>query len=332
MKPTAAWIAPSTVRDPSDTTTTTHTKPSCATKFGVVVRRLLVHREQAAAEAGDAGRERERDDPRPGRVDADRRGRDLAAAQRVEERGRSCRRAPDHDERPDDREDDEQSTRNDFSLREVDRADAAAAASSIGVMPLPPLDPVELHHHAVEEQRERERRERQEDAAEPQRREREQRADRGRDAAAPRSIADEHRHAELVRELRGRERADAGERRLAQRDLARHAGDHGDRQEDDREDHGVLRADRSRRRWRGRRASRRSRAPTTTPKTRVISVSESLRSTRHERRRRRVDAGERVGRPPAGCAARARRPARGTARRTAATAAGSSRGCCSVGR
>ena len=38
-------------------------------------------------------------------------------------------------------------------------------------------------------------------------------------------------------ELRGGERADARERRLRERDLARHAGDHRDRQEDHRVDH-----------------------------------------------------------------------------------------------
>ena len=65
-KPTAAWIAPSTVREPSVTTSTTQTRPW----NGDEVRRrsstgLLVHREQPAAEAGDPGRERERDDARP---------------------------------------------------------------------------------------------------------------------------------------------------------------------------------------------------------------------------------------------------------------------------
>ena len=54
MKPTAAWIAPSTVRDPSDTTSTTHTKPELRDEDRAVARGLLAHRQQAAADAGDA--------------------------------------------------------------------------------------------------------------------------------------------------------------------------------------------------------------------------------------------------------------------------------------
>ena len=107
--------------------------------------------------------------------------------------------------------------------RDVERERAAA-------------DPAERHEDAVEHQRERERGEREVDAAEPQHRDREQRADdRGEHRA------DEHRRA-----APGRSHACTScavvnpptrrERRLAQRDLARHAGDHRDRQEDDGED------------------------------------------------------------------------------------------------
>ena len=55
-------------------------------------------------------------------------------------------------------------------------------------------------------------------------------------STAPISIVEQHRQAPLVHQLRGREPADRGERRLAQRDLAGHAGDHRDRQEDHAED------------------------------------------------------------------------------------------------
>ena len=63
-KPTAAWIAPSTVRAPSETTSTTQTRLWNGHEVGVVVDRALVHREQAAAEPAIPADSANTDDPR----------------------------------------------------------------------------------------------------------------------------------------------------------------------------------------------------------------------------------------------------------------------------
>ena len=129
MKPAAAWIAPSTVRDPSETTTTTQIKSELRDEEGSVARGLLPHRQQAAADSGQARGQGEGGDAPPRRVDADRRGRDLAAAQRVEEP--TGRTAPHpHHEQPGDREDHDAQHEERLLVREVDRADERPRASS----------------------------------------------------------------------------------------------------------------------------------------------------------------------------------------------------------
>ena len=92
-KPIAAWIAPSTVRDAErddehdpDETELGHEVGRCTLR-----RAARTIASSPPPSARDRGRQRERDDARAGAADADRRGRDLAAAQRVEVRGRSCR-------------------------------------------------------------------------------------------------------------------------------------------------------------------------------------------------------------------------------------------------
>ena len=81
--PSAAFNAPSTVRDPRVTTRTTQTIPRIES---VSARRrvLELHRQQPAAEPGDRGREREQHDAEAHGVDADRRRGRVAATQRGE--------------------------------------------------------------------------------------------------------------------------------------------------------------------------------------------------------------------------------------------------------
>ena len=156
-------------------------------------------------------------------------GRDLAPAERVEIAPGGALAHEDHEHRHDRRATPTQSRKNALSLaksmgpttgrgtRERDRAAA---------------HPVEGHEHALEHERERQGGEREVDPAEPQRGNRRAGRRRAAPSAAPSDERGEHRHVEAVDELRGGERADAGERRLAERHLAAHPGDDGDRQED----------------------------------------------------------------------------------------------------
>ena len=184
---------------------------------GGVVRLGVEHREQAAAEPGDAGRQRERDERAgtSGLMPIDARG-GLAPAQRVEEPSRSCPRRTRSTRVPAMRE----HRHTEAGRRRGRRAANSGRGTSSGTGPA--AHPVERHEDAVEHQRERERREREVDAAEPQGRDREQRAD-GRGEHRADDHRQQHRQAPLVHELRGREPADRRERRLAQRDLPGHA-------------------------------------------------------------------------------------------------------------
>ena len=97
-----------------------------------------------------------------------------------------------------------------------------------------------------------------------------------------------------VDELARANAADGRERRLHERDLARHAGDHDDRTEDDREDHRLCGDVTPARCWRGRRCSSRA-GRATTPTTCVARRELAAALAAIGGGRRRIDARERVG-------------------------------------
>ena len=232
-KPTAAWIAPS---DRAAAERHDEHDPEEALEVhevGVVVDGALVHREQAAADRRDRGRQREHGDPRPGRADADRRGRGLAAPAAREYAAGRAFADRDHD----DAEMTSSTTRHRTrkllllvvsKLIEPDRRPRRRLGQRAAA------DPVELHHDVLEEQRERERRERQEDATEPERRQREQRTDRRRRARAPMTIASITDTPKRVASCAVVHAPMAANVAMHRADLAGHAGDHRDREEDRR--------------------------------------------------------------------------------------------------
>ena len=71
-------------------------------EVGLVVGRAFAHREQGAARGRDPRAHRERRDPGPGRADADRRARDLAARQRAQVQARGAAAHPDDEQARDD--------------------------------------------------------------------------------------------------------------------------------------------------------------------------------------------------------------------------------------
>ncbi len=206
------------------------------------VDRAVVHRQQAAADAGHAGCQREQHDPQQRRVDPDRRGRGLAPAQRPEvaarrplahedhEQPSHCEH-PEHDEEP-----------HAVALREVGSTHADPE--------LAVRDLLAGEDHVLGHEGGRQRGEREVQAAEPRHRpptgsadegrqpvdeEHEHRARHGRDDPAE-DHPEQHRDAELLGRVGERETPGRGEGRLHQRDLAAETGEDRDREEDDRED------------------------------------------------------------------------------------------------
>ena len=235
-------------------------------------------------------------------VDPDRRRRDLAAAQRVERSDRSCRSRTQITTTPTITRMTRHSTRKRLSLLRSRSSPSCGRGADRGTACPPPTQPSctitlskkNANASVASERKMPPSRSAGSASSAPTDR-RDHRADDHRD---------QHRHAELrSRAARSRHAPIAGERRLAQRDLAGDAGDHGDRQEDDREDRGLDREVDPRARWRGRTGSSRRPGRTRPPKTRVaLREARGCASTGAGAGGGGSTPGERIGRPRAGCA------------------------------
>ena len=268
-KPTAALIAPSTVREPERDDEHDPRQPELGHEVAVDVLRppeVHVGHQQPAAQPRDRGRQRERDDPSAPSVDPDRRGRDLAAAHRVERAAGRAAAHPDHHGADEGEDDQRQHEIRLVTLAEVDRADHRAGyQQDLGAGRRP--NPV---------------------AGSPGRRRTRTRAwpatrrcRRGassvaratrpppRRSHAPTTIAPSTGNPSWRRRAAPSRTRRRRERRLAQRDLPGEPRDHRDRQEDDRQDRGPLGEIDPRAVRRGRTGSSRPATKKPTPKMRV---------------------------------------------------------------